>query len=389
MYTYVHMHRFVLCVLPVFTVVALFVGLILFEAPVVGILSEEILKVPMFFGLHIPDPPLATDPPAYIKSGLLNVVEQSLLGECRAPGQVSFTGPEINAVHFIWVTTESGCAVNLKTEHYCAIESSLEHLPGIPITLWIAQPPIAYIKAKNHTALPWSPCDRNVSKSVPTRMGVRNVTGRPLVATNATILGRWYNEPGHALFLWTFKQTVPLAELSDFHRILILQQYGGLYTDLDYQIISPQVRFIEDGAGREFTGLKGFGGHAVSNAFLKFSLGSPVLDDIAMDMIQRIDDRWNPWSFGYIGMGSVTRTYLSHRFRKGCSRIAWAAYGRKTVFQMSWSDCADFRDNVVVGLHWKLQNRNNDTCQEVVRALQLACPVALSIWDKAHGFARP
>jgi len=362
-----------------------FIGAVAFELPVLSTLAERYMTVSERFGVHYPAR-RRQDPPAYVKSAVLNVIQQGLLGECRAPGSVYFTGPEINAMHYIWVTTQPGCTLKLKDEYYCAVESALEHLPGIPLTIWIVQPPQAYVTAKITTS--WWACDRLGHIPIPTRSGVRNVTTRPIVVTNRSILGRWYSEPENCFFLWTFKPRVPFAEISDFFRVLVLQQYGGLYTDFDFVLISPQIRFIEDGAGQEYTGVKSLGGHSVANSFLKFSIGSSALDDISMDMLKRIGDGWAPITFSYFGMASVTSTYLDHRIRKGCSHMAWTAYGRKTIFKMSEDECVDFETGVVISMHKKLQNRNNNTCQGVVNAFRLSCPVALSKWDSKHGIAR-
>jgi len=346
----------------------LFLSLVAVEAPVLN----AIVGLP------------ANHPPAYFKSVALGILEQAVVGECRKPGDLRFTGPEVSALHYVWVTKQSGCTVKLKDWYHCALESALVNLPGIPITIWIVQPPIAIIPPTERTS--WRACDRDGHIAVQTSNGLHNVSIRPIVIANSTTLGIWYNEPEHAHFLWTFKPSVPEAELSDFFRILLLQQYGGLYTDFDYAFISPQVRFIEDGAGREFTdGPKRFGGHQVANSFLKFSKGSHGLSDIATDMLKRVSDRYNPHDFSYIGMGSVTRTYLDSRFRKGCSQMDWTAYGRKTVFKNS---CEDFDSGIMIGMHWKLGNRNNQTCRGALQALRLSCPASLALWDATHGYAR-
>eukprot|EP00927_Polykrikos_kofoidii_P073577 TRINITY_DN69606_c0_g1_i1.p1 TRINITY_DN69606_c0_g1~~TRINITY_DN69606_c0_g1_i1.p1 ORF type:complete len:382 (-),score=22.49 TRINITY_DN69606_c0_g1_i1:497-1642(-) len=325
-------------------------------------------------------------PPAYFKALTLNVLEQRIAGECREPAEVRFTGPEINMVHYIWVTTEPGCNVKLRDGYNCALESALKWLPGIPITIWIVQPPTLFVEAKNWTS--WRACSRDGHIAVQTREGKRNVTTRPIVVADDTTLGMWYSDPENALFLWTFKpRGVPMAEISDFFRIFVLQQHGGLYMDFDYVLISPQVRFIEDGAGREFgpKDSRRFGGHAVANSFLKFSKGSRAIHDIAADMLKRIADRFNPHDFSYIGMGSVTRTYLEDRFRKGCSHMNWTGYGRQTVFKNA---CEDFQNGIMIGMHMKMWRRRNDTCIGAVQAYQLSCPLMLSAWDATYGHIR-
>lgn len=360
--------RALLCVCVFINVLAAgFVTLCMLESPLLNVLLGK----------------EATHPPAYFKSFILNLIEQGTAGECRKPGEVKFAGPEVNMVHYIWVTQDPGCDIELKDWYHCAVESVLSHLDGIPVVIWIVQPPKDVLPAEQQKG--WQPCDRAGNISVLTRHGMRNVTTRPITIGNSTSLEKWYRAAGNAHMLFTSK--LDIQEISDFFRIFVLQQHGGLYMDFDYMVANPRLRFIEDGAGREFRDHRRFGGHAVANSFLKFTKGSPVLDDIAADMRYQLmhDMPHIQGDFSYFGMGSVTRTYLKHRFRDGCEHMQWVAFGRNTVFK---NGCMGLETGIFVGLHWKLSGRNENTCHSAVLALRLSCPASLSAYDVTHGYAK-
>lgn len=279
--------------------------------------------------------------PSYFKYTVYGAVAKLLGRDGDAVGAVSYTGPAVRVVNYVWVSASAGCPfrgaemVDVRYANFsCAVESVVRHLgaQGVEIVVWLAQVPPEFRRYHAWaTAVEGAPCEEDRYRVNLSSGG--GVTIRRLTVDNASRLGRWYHTGATAESLWSMH----FSFIADFVRLYVASVVpdGGMYADTDMIVLRPELAQISDAVFMQHR----FGAHMINNGIFKLTT-----TEGARRFVRRMEDDWmrhygGRHRFGFLSPALMTRVYVNQVLEEGRSSVQvypnWVAMPHKCS---SWEE---------------------------------------------------